>query len=384
MADAEHVAKLQGGRRPWELWRRENPEVQPKLSEAFLAAANLGRADLRGADLSRADLSGADLRGADLSDAYLNGADLTRANLSEADLTRTNLSEANLRGADLRAADLTRAFFEEANLSGADLRGVDMAWTNLPWADLTGANLSGAHLSAANFVGSDLRETHLGGAVLHESVFADTDLRDAHGLEACQHLGPSTLDYRTLARSGELPLSFLRGCGLPDSFIEYLPSLLGSPFEFYSCFISYSTQDQAFAERLHADLQDHGVRCWFAPYDIQGGKKLHAQIEEAIRVHDRLLLILSEASMASEWVKTEILHALQKERTQGRRVLFPVRLVEFEKIRLWGLFDADTGKDLAREIREYFIPDFSNWKSHDSYQQAFDRLLKDLQAGKPE
>ena len=34
-------------------------------------------------------------------------------------------------------------------------------------------------------------------------------------------------------------------------------------------------------------------------------------------------------------------------------------------------FDADTGKDSAREIREYFIPDFSNWKDHDSYQRAF-------------
>jgi hypothetical protein len=34
-------------------------------------------------------------------------------------------------------------------------------------------------------------------------------------------------------------------------------------------------------------------------------------------------------------------------------------------------------------IREYFIPDFSNWEDHDAYKLAFDRLLKDLQ-GKPE
>ncbi len=33
---------------------------------------------------------------------------------------------------------------------------------------------------------------------------------------------------------------------------------------------------------------------------------------------------------------------------------------------------------LAKEVREYFIPDFSDWKSHDSYQQAFQRLLRDL------
>ena len=43
-------------------------------------------------------------------------------------------------------------------------------------------------------------------------------------------------------------------------------------------------------------------------------------------------------------------------------------------------FDADTGKDSAREVREYFIPDFSNWKDHDSYQAGFQRLLRDLKA----
>jgi hypothetical protein len=47
------------------------------------------------------------------------------------------------------------------------------------------------------------------------------------------------------------------------------------------------------------------VRCWFAPHDIQSGKKLHEQIDEAIRLHDKLLLILSPHSMQSEWVKTE-------------------------------------------------------------------------------
>lgn len=41
---------------------------------------------------------------------------------------------------------------------------------------------------------------------------------------------------------------------------------------------------------------------------------------------------------------------------------------------------ADSGKDYAREIREYFIPDFSNWKDHDSYRVAFKRLLGDLKA----
>jgi hypothetical protein len=84
--------------------------------------------------------------------------------------------------------------------------------------------------------------------------------------------------------------------------------------------------------------------------------------------------------MKSEWVKTEIAHALQKERREHRRVLFPVSLVPFTEIQEWKNFDADFGKDLAKEIREYFIPDFSNWKDHDAYKKVFDRLLRDLKA----
>jgi hypothetical protein len=31
-------------------------------------------------------------------------------------------------------------------------------------------------------------------------------------------------------------------------------------------------------------------------------------------------------------------------------------------------------------MREYFIPDFSNWKEHNAFEKAFDRLLRDLKA----
>jgi hypothetical protein len=42
---------------------------------------------------------------------------------------------------------------------------------------------------------------------------------------------------------------------VPDEFITYMKSLVANPIEFYSCFISYSTKDQEFAERLHGDLR---------------------------------------------------------------------------------------------------------------------------------
>ena len=93
-----------------------------------------------------------------------------------------------------------------------------------------------------------------------------------------------------------------------------------------------------------------------------------------------LLLILSPHSISSEWVKTEIAKARKRELRENRRMLFPVRLVDFETLRDWECFDADTGKDMAREIREYFVPNFSDWKNHDSFEAVFKKLLEDLKA----
>ncbi len=262
------------------------------------------------------------------------------------------------------------------DLSRADLRKADLGWADLSFADLREANLRGTNLNWARLNGTDFTA-----AEALATNFSAVDLSTAKGLETIVHHGPSTVGIDTIYKSrGKIPEVFLRGCGVPNEFIAYIGSMVGRPIEFYSCFISYSTKDQEFADRLHADLQAKGVRCWFAPHDIQGGKTIHEQIDEAIRRYDRLLLILSEHSIHSGWVETEIANAWERQIQQGKHVLFPVRLVSFEELEKWKCSDPTTGKDLGREIRKYFIPDFSNWKEHDPYQAAFQRLVKDLKA----
>jgi hypothetical protein len=158
------------------------------------------------------------------------------------------------------------------------------------------------------------------------------------------------------------------------------PSSSSGQSDHYSCFVSYAAEDEEFATKLHARLVAAGVKMWFAPEDMQAGKKLHEQIGEAVQERDRLLLVLSEQSLASEWVVTEIRKARKIELNDGKRKLFPIRLVPFDVIRNWERFDADSGKDLGVEIREYFIPDFSKWKDEDAFDMAFTRLLRDLRA----
>ena len=308
----------------------------------------------------RIDLIGANLRG-----AYLSSADMTDAHLLRADLYSANLSDANLIGANLNSA----------NLVNANLIGANLVSTFLGGAILIGANLNSATLYGSDLYRANLRGADLTGAALYRATFGNVDLREAKGLETIIHDGPSLIGIDTIYRSqGQIPEAFLRGAGVPDEFINYMSSLVGRPIEYYSCFISYSSEDQECAERLHNDLQGQRVRCWYAPKDLPIGARTRPSIDEAIRSHDKLLLILSETSVRSQWVEQEVESALEKERqAEGKTVLFPVRIDDT-------VMSIDTGwPKLIRNTRN--IGDFTQWKDHDAYQVAFDRLLRDLKAG---
>jgi uncharacterized protein YjbI with pentapeptide repeats len=352
MANDQHLALLRQGAAIWNEWRDRNPGVMPDLGEA---------------DLNRAELQNANLGDAILIDANLSRADLSRANLSRAYVRRAHLDDTKLLGADLTVAHLA-----DADLGNADLANADLSKADLSGASLFETNFKGAFLYGTNLTGAHLIEPVFSQAKLFETIFANVDLSDTIGLDDCTHLGPSVIDFRTLHLSGDLPLSFLRGCGLPDFVIDYVPSLRGDPIQFYSCFISYSAKDQMFADRLHADLQNKGVRCWFAPHDLPIGAKTWDAIDEEIRLRDKLLVILSEASLGSDWVEDEVNKAYAEERSRKEIVLFPIRIDDaaMTTIEPWAV--------KLRDQRN--IGDFRQWKKPEEYQKSLDRLLRDLKA----
>jgi hypothetical protein len=125
----------------------------------------------------------------------------------------------------------------------------------------------------------------------------------------------------------------------PNRNTHFLPpSLIASPIEFYSCFISFSHNDEAFANQLFSQLRESKLRVWYAPHNAEGGKKLYDQIDEAIQLHDKLILVLSDHSIVSEWVMTEIRRARQRELKEKRKILFPIRLTDFETLKKMDLF----------------------------------------------
>ncbi len=351
MANQEQLELLKQNIEDWNKWREDHPNTNIDLSGADLRQANLRKVNLthtnlRGANLRKADLNRADLRGADVMDAILIATDLTRANLITASFSRS----------DLRVATLTGA-----NLTEAILRGTDLTRANLASADLTGSQIG-------------------------NTTFGNNDLSSSVGLERTWHAEPSIIGIDTIRHSkGKIPVKFLRGCGLSDLEIEYAklaaPGLdpdqvaqityeihrlyCDQPIQFYSCFISYNSKDQDFAQRLHDELQSNGVRCWFAPEDLKIGDEFRKAIGKEIRIRDKLLIILSKHSIQSEWVGDEVEKALAEEKEQGALKLFPIRLDD-------AVLKAKD--DWAEKIRlRRHIGDFST-----NYAKAFEKLLRDL------
>jgi hypothetical protein len=141
--------------------------------------------------------------------------------------------------------------------------------------------------------------------------------------------------------------------------------------DYHSCVLSYATEDQAFAEKLYADLQSKGASCWFAPHDLRTGDKLRTQIYEAIQKQDKLLLILSEYAVKSDWVEREVELAFERERQPPETlILFPIRLDDAVM---------QTNTAWAGDIRRIrFIGDFRKFQDDAEYQRALQRLLRDL------
>jgi hypothetical protein len=348
VANQEQLDVLKQGVEVWNKWIVEHPRV---------------KVDLRGVDLSKTILRGVEFGQADFSRASLQGADLREAYLGEAIFNGANLVGANLRGNTLIGATFVRADLQGADFNGADLYGNDFSQANLREADF----------SYAHVVNTDLRGADLSEAIIGHTTFGNIDLSTVKGLGLVQHDWPSTIGIDTIyASHGDIPEAFLKGAGVDDTFITYIRSLVGKAVEYYSCFISYSSKDEAFAKRLYADLQSNNVRCWFAPEHLKIGDKFRHRIDESIRIYDKLLLVLSKASLASTWVGYEVEKVLDKEPEGKPNVLFPIRLDK-------AILTCET--DWAKEIRKSrHIGDFEHWKDHDAYQIAFQRLLRDLKA----
>ena len=160
------------------------------------------------------------------------------------------------------------------------------------------------------------------------------------------------------------------GMDLPEISLDDVP--------LYSCFISYNRHDEAFCTQLYDTLRLRGVRVWYAPDRMMAGDQIANQLDRGLETHDKLVLVLSETSIRSEWVRYEIMTALSLSGDQGEEVLVPISLMDPARLKGWDLRDPETNRNLAEYIRGMLIPDFSDWGVSERFEKGFEQLYRAL------
>ena len=386
-----------------------NPGIFPP-AQAFLDAFADGRRDFSGTSWTNVSFGQASLVECNLERAVFDGCILALADFSRSNLRESRFHKCNAIRCSFQECDLTDADFEPSALAEADFFK----------ADLTRANLSNCNAGESFLMQAKLVETKLSLTVFTGAVFGATTIKNVHllttELSDIQHALPSYIDGATIdnvrddlltarllgqateeagrSKIGVDKLAeierqinkimagirqFLLRAGSSKDDLERIDAVTPSLAEdFASVFISYSSRDEEFARYLYNQLTLYGISVWFAPNSMRGGKKIHEQVERAIGDQDKLILVLSDASLKSNWVSTEIITAFSREERQAPQVFYPIRIVEFDTIRAWTLFDADSGLDIAKRVREYYIPDFSEWENPLNIAEQLSRLVEDL------
>lgn len=348
MADDEHLQIIKQGADAWNAWRRLNPNVKPDLTGISLSGKQASNLRLAHADLSFATMKKANLRGCDVWRAVLNFSDMSGANLS-------------------------RAFFGKTNMYCSNLSGASINFARFIGSDLSSANFSGARIVNTSFTDTDLTGADFTQAWIRSSAFTNVDLSRAKGLESVRFFGPSSLGIDSIYRSnGCIPTAFLRGCGVPEDFVQQIPSFAYAGMQQNACYICHHPLDRVFSEKLHNDLQSVGIRCWLLPNDDDSPLTQATQFEEIAGHRDKLLVVCSKHSLMDKTVMRELNHSLFAETQEKRNILLCITRDEYVL--------KDWNHPRKEDILHKTVSNFQHWEKPESYERALGKVVRAIKA----
>lgn len=372
----ESIRESNGG--IWNQWKEKQGSNKIELKALSITNENLEGYNFSETTFTRTEVTDCVVNG-DFYGAIFVDSDFSRTRFVDSNFRNTNARNCKFISSFLEKIKLEKSQWDNVNFLGSKILKSNFWLSHFDKCIFVGAKFDRVNLCEAQLVQNDFENAEFSECEIGPTKLFENNFYNVSGLDQFYHRSTSSIDVRTVMNPNfELPNTFLRGIGIPNVLLDYLPSLKASnnPLQFYSCFISYSHQDEEFARKLYSRLRDSDISVWFAPEDLRGGEKLHQQIDEAIKIYDKLLVILSPNSIKSDWVQEEILKARKKELKSGKRTLFPLRLGSISIVEDWQFFDG--GRDMAREIREYYIPDFSKWSDESKFIPEFKKLVDAL------
>lgn len=129
-------------------------------------------------------------------------------------------------------------------------------------------------------------------------------------------------------------------------------------------FLSYARLDRARAEKLITALEKHGYELWWDA-KLEGGSAFADSIADALAKADAVLVLWSQSSITSDWVRDEAAVG------RGRKRLVPLSL---------------DGVEPPLGFRQYHVIDVSHWRGRSDCPEtrAIDRAVDAILAGRPQ
>jgi hypothetical protein len=125
-------------------------------------------------------------------------------------------------------------------------------------------------------------------------------------------------------------------------------------------FVSHSTKDKPFVRRLAADLVASGVKVWLDEQNILVGDSIPEKIAQGLAESDFFLIVVSQNSVNSAWVKRELSSALVHEIERRKVTVLPIKL---------------DGAQMPNTINDKLYADFSH-----SYEDGLEKLFRSIKA----
>jgi TIR domain len=98
-------------------------------------------------------------------------------------------------------------------------------------------------------------------------------------------------------------------------------------------FISHSSKDDAFVRELRQVLGNFKQDVWTDSRELRGGDPLWNEIKRGIEEASAYAVLVSANALQSEWVERELRHALEVQKSRGKRK-FPVIPLSLNDTRL--------------------------------------------------
>lgn len=100
-------------------------------------------------------------------------------------------------------------------------------------------------------------------------------------------------------------------------------------------FVSHAHADNELCDRYVAALRKRGLDVWYDRTNLQAGHSLSADIEAELRRRTAFVVVATPASLASQWVRSEIAAFRHLAAQDPTRLFLPVRVAECEMPLLW-------------------------------------------------